>query len=90
MSNATRPFLEAQIRHQVLALPNVKTITARATGLEINDAVNAVCYESDGSPAGRYATGARRTSSCSRWSPPPPPSSPDSASAPAVTSAQTS
>lgn len=47
--SATRPFFEAQIRRHTLALPNVKTITARATGLDFSVyAVTGVRYESDG------------------------------------------
>lgn len=47
--SGTRPFLEAQIRRRTLALPNVKTITARVTGLERDaDAVTGVRYESVG------------------------------------------
>jgi 2-polyprenyl-6-methoxyphenol hydroxylase-like FAD-dependent oxidoreductase len=49
MLTGTRPFLEALIRRRTLALPNVKTITARAAGLEFgDDAVTGVRYESDG------------------------------------------
>ncbi|MEU1621110.1 FAD-dependent monooxygenase [Streptomyces sp. NPDC005722] len=33
----TRPFLESRIRSRVLALPNVETLTAQATGLEFDD-----------------------------------------------------
>ncbi|WP_197376820.1 FAD-dependent oxidoreductase [Mycolicibacterium baixiangningiae] len=43
--SATRPFLESLIRGRVLALPNVHTLPAAATGLEIrDDAVRAVRY----------------------------------------------
>ena len=49
MLTATRPFLEAQIRRHTLSLPNVKTTTARVTGLEFGaGAVTGVRYESDG------------------------------------------
>ena len=49
MLTGSRPFLEALIRRRTLALPNVKTITARVTGLEFDDAaVTGVHYESDG------------------------------------------
>jgi 2-polyprenyl-6-methoxyphenol hydroxylase-like FAD-dependent oxidoreductase len=45
----TRPFLESRIRSRVLALPNVSTLSAQATGLEIrDDAVQAVHYVADG------------------------------------------
>jgi 2-polyprenyl-6-methoxyphenol hydroxylase-like FAD-dependent oxidoreductase len=48
---ATRPFFEDRLRRRLLALPNVKTITGRATGLEFSaTAVTAVRYESDGTP----------------------------------------
>jgi 2-polyprenyl-6-methoxyphenol hydroxylase-like FAD-dependent oxidoreductase len=47
--SGTRPFLEAQIRRHTLALPNVKVITARVTGLECGaGAVTGVRYESAG------------------------------------------
>jgi 2-polyprenyl-6-methoxyphenol hydroxylase-like FAD-dependent oxidoreductase len=47
MLTGSRPFLEAQIRRHTLALPNIKTITARVTGLEFSpDAVTGVRYES--------------------------------------------
>ncbi|WP_411093397.1 FAD-dependent monooxygenase [Streptomyces sp. 049-1] len=45
----SRPFLESRIRERVLALPNVSTVAARATGFEYRD--EAVC-------AVRYATSA--------------------------------
>lgn len=45
----TRPFLESRIRSRVLALPNVSTVSGRATGLEFRDgAVSAVRYTGDG------------------------------------------
>ncbi|GLY51458.1 FAD-dependent monooxygenase [Lentzea sp. NBRC 102530] len=45
----SRPFLEALIRKRTLALPNVRALTARVTGLEFApDAVSGVRYESDG------------------------------------------
>lgn len=47
--SGSRPFLEALIRRRTLALPNVKTVKARVTGLEFDgDAVTGVHYESDG------------------------------------------
>ena len=49
MLTSTRPFMEAQLRRHTLGLPNVKTTTARVTGLEFGgDAVTGVRYESDG------------------------------------------
>jgi 2-polyprenyl-6-methoxyphenol hydroxylase-like FAD-dependent oxidoreductase len=49
MLTGTRPFFEAQIRRHTLSLPNVKTTTARVTGLQFGaDAVTGVRYESDG------------------------------------------
>jgi 2-polyprenyl-6-methoxyphenol hydroxylase-like FAD-dependent oxidoreductase len=43
--SATRPLLESLIRGRVLALPNVRTLRAAATGVEIrDDAVRAVRY----------------------------------------------
>jgi 2-polyprenyl-6-methoxyphenol hydroxylase-like FAD-dependent oxidoreductase len=45
----SRPFLESRIRSRVLALPNVSTLSAQATGLDYrNDAVSAVRYVADG------------------------------------------
>ncbi|MFG2368596.1 FAD-dependent monooxygenase [Streptomyces mirabilis] len=45
----SRPFLESRIRSRVLALPNVSTLSARATGFEYrDDAVSAVRYVVDG------------------------------------------
>jgi len=45
----SRPFLESRIRRRVLALPNVSTLSAPATGLEYrNNAVSAVRYVADG------------------------------------------
>jgi 2-polyprenyl-6-methoxyphenol hydroxylase-like FAD-dependent oxidoreductase len=45
----TRPFLESRMRSRVLALPNVSTVSAQATELEIRDgAVEAVQYVADG------------------------------------------
>jgi 2-polyprenyl-6-methoxyphenol hydroxylase-like FAD-dependent oxidoreductase len=42
----TRPFLESRIRSRVLALPNVSTLSAQATGLAFRDdmVVHAVRY----------------------------------------------
>lgn len=49
MLTGSRPFLEAQIRRHTLSLPNVKTVTARVTGLEFGaGAVTGVRYESGG------------------------------------------
>jgi 2-polyprenyl-6-methoxyphenol hydroxylase-like FAD-dependent oxidoreductase len=49
MLTCTRPFIEGQIRRHTLSLPNVKTITARVTGLEFGAAaVTGVRYESGG------------------------------------------
>src|SRR4029079_15773869 len=43
-----RPFLESRIRSRVLALPNVFTLSARATGLAFrDDMVHAVRYVAD-------------------------------------------
>lgn len=45
----TRPFLESRIRSHVLALPNVSTLSGKATGLGFgDDAVRAVRYVADG------------------------------------------
>ncbi|MEU5907256.1 FAD-dependent oxidoreductase [Micromonospora sp. NPDC047467] len=47
----SRPLLEGLIRQQVLRLPNVKTVTARATGLVFDgDAVTGIRCEVDGVP----------------------------------------
>ncbi|WP_326837780.1 FAD-dependent monooxygenase [Amycolatopsis rhabdoformis] len=46
MLSSSRPFLEAQIRSHTLALPNVRALVARVTGLSFSDtAVTAVQYE---------------------------------------------
>jgi 2-polyprenyl-6-methoxyphenol hydroxylase-like FAD-dependent oxidoreductase len=37
MVAATRPFLESLIRQRVLAIPNVHTVSASATGLDVRD-----------------------------------------------------
>ncbi|WP_329375036.1 NAD(P)/FAD-dependent oxidoreductase [Streptomyces sp. NBC_01483] len=47
--NCSRPLLESAVRRRVLALPNVQTVTAQASGLEYdNGAVSAVRYVVDG------------------------------------------
>lgn len=49
MLTGSRPFLEAQVRRHTLALPNVKTLTATAAGLEFDgDAASGVRYEANG------------------------------------------
>ena len=49
MLSASRPFIEARIRQHVLALPNVKAIVGRATGVEFaGDAATGVRVEADG------------------------------------------
>jgi 2-polyprenyl-6-methoxyphenol hydroxylase-like FAD-dependent oxidoreductase len=49
MLSASRPFIEAHIRKHVLALPNVKAIVGRATGVEFSgDAATGVRVEADG------------------------------------------
>jgi 2-polyprenyl-6-methoxyphenol hydroxylase-like FAD-dependent oxidoreductase len=49
MVTATRPVLESLVRSRVLAQPNVRAISAAATGLEISDhAVRAVRYVEGG------------------------------------------
>ena len=46
---ATRPFLESRIRHRVLALANVSTVSAQVTGLDVRDgSVRAVQYLTGG------------------------------------------
>jgi len=56
MLNGSRPFLEARIRERVLALPNVKTISARVTDLVFDgDAVTGVQCESEGTSAVEHA-----------------------------------
>jgi 2-polyprenyl-6-methoxyphenol hydroxylase-like FAD-dependent oxidoreductase len=50
--SATRPFLEGEIRHSTLELPNVSLRPGRVTGLEFDaTAVTAVRYESTDGPA---------------------------------------
>ncbi|TCB93404.1 FAD-dependent oxidoreductase [Micromonospora zingiberis] len=52
----SRPLLEGLIRQQVLRLPNVKTVTARATGLVIDGAVTTgVHYDVGGAPGVEHA-----------------------------------
>lgn len=52
MLGITRPLLESLIRERTLALPNVKQVTGRVTGLEFSpDAVTGVRHESDGETA---------------------------------------
>lgn len=69
----TRPFLESRIRSRVLALPNVETMAAQATGLEYDDngAVNAVRYVVDGVagalPADFVVDAMGRASKSSDW-----------------------
>ncbi|MEV1327940.1 FAD-dependent oxidoreductase [Micromonospora costi] len=47
----SRPLLEGLIRQAVLRLPNVKTVTARATGLVFDGALTTgVSYEAGGAP----------------------------------------
>ncbi|MDV3128364.1 FAD-dependent monooxygenase [Mycobacterium sp. 21AC1] len=49
MLGGTRPFLESLIRSRVLATPNVRTISAVATGIEVHDnAVRAIRYVQHG------------------------------------------
>lgn len=72
MLTGTRPFLEAQIRRHVLALPNVKTVNARVTGLEFGPAaVNGVRYEAGGEPGLQHADftvdAMGRSSRLSQW-----------------------
>jgi 2-polyprenyl-6-methoxyphenol hydroxylase-like FAD-dependent oxidoreductase len=56
MLTATRPFFEAQIRRHVLSLPNVKTTTARVTGLEFGaGAATGVRHESGGQEGVEHA-----------------------------------
>ena len=56
MLTGTRPFFEAQIRQHTLALPNVKTTTARVAGLEFGaDAVTGVRHESGGQEGVEHA-----------------------------------
>ncbi|MDG4798808.1 FAD-dependent oxidoreductase [Micromonospora sp. WMMD1082] len=68
----SRPLLESLIRQQVLRLPNVKTITARATGLVFDGAaVTGVRYDVGGVPGVENATlvvdAMGRSSRLSEW-----------------------
>jgi len=72
MLTSTRPFLEQLIRTELRALPNVKMIAGRVTGLEFDDtAVTAVRYESDGvagrEPADLVVDALGRASRVSDW-----------------------
>ncbi|MEV4756034.1 FAD-dependent monooxygenase [Micromonospora sp. NPDC049559] len=54
--SASRPFLESLIRERTLALPNVKVVTGRVTGLDFgDDAVTSVRYESADGPGAEPA-----------------------------------
>lgn len=56
MLTATRPFFEGEIRRHTLSLPNVKTMTARVTGLEFGTgAVTGVRHESGGQEGVEHA-----------------------------------
>jgi 2-polyprenyl-6-methoxyphenol hydroxylase-like FAD-dependent oxidoreductase len=66
---ASRPFLEARIRSRVLALPNVSTLAAQASGLVFtNDRVSGVRYTGDGVLAADFVVDAMgRASKLSDW-----------------------
>ncbi|MBT0772271.1 hypothetical protein KIH74_25220 [Kineosporia sp. J2-2] len=68
----TRPFLEDLVRAELRAVPNVKSLTGRVTGLEFGDtAVTAVTYESAGvsgvEPADLVVDAMGRASRVSDW-----------------------
>ncbi|WP_433393699.1 FAD-dependent oxidoreductase [Micromonospora sp. KLBMP9576] len=68
----TRPFLEGLIRERVLRLPNVKTVTARATGLVVDGAVTTgVRCDGDGTsgvePGDLVVDAMGRSSRLSEW-----------------------
>ncbi|MEU6074209.1 FAD-dependent oxidoreductase [Micromonospora sp. NPDC047074] len=64
----SRPLLEGLIRQQVLRLPNVKTITARATGLVIDGAVTTGVRYDAGVESGDLVVDAMgRSSRLSEW-----------------------
>ena len=68
----TRPFLEALIRTELEAFPNVKTVSGRVTGLTFSEtAVTAVRYESGGTdgiePADLVVDALGRASRVSDW-----------------------
>jgi 2-polyprenyl-6-methoxyphenol hydroxylase-like FAD-dependent oxidoreductase len=71
---SSRPFLEALLRHRVLALPNVRTLHGRVDGLTIADgAVTGVRYVPAGAdevveePADFVADGTGRSSRLGDW-----------------------
>ena len=80
---SSRPFLEDLLRRRTLALPNVKLVAARATGLEFaDDAVSGVQYTTDAGDTGvqlaEFVVDAMGRASklgdwltASGWSPPP-------------------
>lgn len=65
---ATRPFLESQVRSALFALPNVKAVTGRVTGLEFSDtAVTGVRLEHGHEPADLVVDAMGRASVLSNW-----------------------
>ncbi|GAA2675793.1 FAD-dependent oxidoreductase [Actinoplanes palleronii] len=68
----TRPYLEQRIRAELAAVPNVRMVTGRVTGLEFDrSAVTAVRYEADGAgvrqPAGLVVDALGRGSRVTDW-----------------------
>ncbi|MGW4484848.1 FAD-dependent oxidoreductase [Amycolatopsis sp. NPDC004368] len=68
MLTSSRPFLEARIREHTLALPNVRALVARVTGLEFSDsAVTAVRYEGGRLEAEFFVDAMGRASRLGDW-----------------------
>ncbi|WP_250030797.1 FAD-dependent oxidoreductase [Paractinoplanes maris] len=65
---SSRPFLEALIRHRVLALPNVRTVQGRADGLVLDgDRVAGVRYADQEVPADFVVDAMGRSSRLGDW-----------------------
>ena len=65
---SSRPFLEALIRHRVLALPNVRTVQGRAEDIVVRDgAVTGVRFEGREEPADFVVDATGRSSRLSDW-----------------------
>jgi 2-polyprenyl-6-methoxyphenol hydroxylase-like FAD-dependent oxidoreductase len=65
---SSRPFLEALIRHRVLALPNVRAVQGRAEGVTIeNGVVTGVRFEGRDEPADFVVDATGRSSKLSDW-----------------------
>lgn len=65
---SSRPFLEALVRHRVLALPNVRALTGRVEGLLLDgDAVTGVRHDGGEEPADFVVDATGRSSRLGDW-----------------------